>query len=285
MLLAAAAAYARRVRALARAGRPVPARRPISFAAGLIATAAVLAPPVDALADSRLFWVHMCQHLVVGDLAPLAVVAGLDGRIARPLLALRPVRALRPLAHPVVALPLWVATMVAWHLPAAYEAALHSPPVHAGQHACFFAAGALAWAAVLEPLPGPAWFGAGRRAAYVLAFRLFGTALGNVFVFSGHAFYSTYRTAPRTMGLSALADQRLGGIVMLAEGGVVTLAAFAWLFLRFAAESEAAQAAADAGANPAAAARAARYGRLPTPDDGNSAGDERRHRIHALGDS
>lgn len=262
VILAAGTAYARRVGTLAASGRPVARTRLALFATGLVLCAAAVAPSVDGLSD-RLFWVHMCQHLVLGDLAPLALVAGMDGRIVRPLLALRPVRALRPLAHPFAALPLWAANLYAWHLPPLYDGALAHPAVHALEHGLFAATGALAWTAVIEPLPGPRWFGAGARAAYVLGIRLLGTALGNVFIFSGHAFYAAYRDGPRTWGLSALADQRLAGIVMLTEGGIVTLAAFAWLFWRWASESEAAQLAVDAGARPAAAARAARYGRPP----------------------
>ena len=48
---------------------------------------------------------------------------------------------------------------------------------------------------------------------------------------------------------------------MMIEGSLVTIGALAWLFLRLARESELRQQLIEAGTDPAAAARAVRYGR------------------------
>ena len=106
----------------------------------------------------------MAQHVLIGELAPLAIVAGLTGPLLRPLLAYHWVQRLRVLAHPLVAWPLWALNLYLWHLPFLYEAALGHDCVHALEHVSFFTAGALFWAPVLEPLPAPAWFGSGRKA-------------------------------------------------------------------------------------------------------------------------
>ena len=66
----------------------------------------------------------MLQHVLIGDLAPLCLLAGLTGPLLRPLLALRPVERLRVLANPSVALPLWAVNLYLWHLPLLYEAAV-----------------------------------------------------------------------------------------------------------------------------------------------------------------
>jgi cytochrome c oxidase assembly factor CtaG len=207
----------------------------------------------------------MVQHLLLGDLAALLVVLGLDGAILRPLLALPLVRHLRVLAHPLVALPLWILNLFAWHLPAAYEAALAHAPVHALEHCLFFATGALMWAAVVEPLPGPAWFGAGWKAAYVLVVRTAAAALANVFIWAGTPIYGWYGTGERRSGVSPLTDQATAGAIMVVEGAVVTLLVFAWLFLRWTRESELRQSLEEGGADPARAARAARYGPATRP--------------------
>jgi putative membrane protein len=222
-LALAALLYARRAATLAGRGRPVPAARRLWFAAGLALLAVAIATPIDTIGEERLFWVHMLQHLLIGDLAAFCVVKGLTGPLLRPLLAFAPVRRLRVLAHPLVALPLWAAGLYAWHLPALYDAALAHGALHALEHATFFTAGALMWAAVIEPLPGVRWFNAGWKAAYVLAVRAAGTALAMVFIWSGRPLYDWYGTG--------LPDQRLGGLVMFTEGGIVTLLAFTWLFL------------------------------------------------------
>ena len=200
----------------------MPMHRQVWFGAGLALLAAALATPIDTIGEERLFWVHMVQHLLIGDLAAFCLVKGLSGPLLRPALALPAVARLRVLAHPLVALPLWVVNLYVWHLPGLYEAALAHAGLHALEHGMFFATGALMWAAVIEPLPGVPWFGQGWKAAYVLAVRTVGAGLANVFIWSGHPLYGRYDT---------LSDQVIGGAIMFTEGSIVTLLAFAWLFL------------------------------------------------------
>jgi putative membrane protein len=226
----AALLYARRATTLARRGRPVPVTRQIWFGTGLALLAVAIATPIDTIGEERLFWVHMVQHLLIGDLAAFCIVKGLTGPLLRPLLALPAIGRLRALAHPLVALPLWAVNLYVWHLPPLYEAALRHSGLHALEHAMFFATGALMWAAVIEPLPGVRWFGTGWKAAYVLAVRTVGAGLANVFIWSDQPLYSWYGTD--------LSDQMTGGLIMFTEGGIVTLLAFAWLFLGWMSEGE-----------------------------------------------
>jgi putative membrane protein len=253
--------YFRRARTLAQRGTPVPGWRRASFALALALVVFSLASPLEAFGEERLFFAHMLQHVILGDLAPLAFVAGLSGPVLRPILALPGVERLRVLANPLVALPVWAVTLYAWHLPELYEAALNHSSVHALEHLSFFTGGALMWAAVLEPLPGPAWFGTGAKLGYVVVVRLLETVLGNVFIWSGTVFYSTYEEAPRSWGISPLADQGIAGSIMMIEGSLVTVAALAWLFLRLAGEGELRQQLLERGLDPRAVNRAVRYGR------------------------
>lgn len=161
------------------------------------------------------FSTHMVQHLLLGDLGPLLIVLGLTGSVR--------------LAHPFAALPLWAAVLVAWHLTPLYDAALDHIWLHQLEHLCFVVAGFLLWASIL--LEGPSWFTAARRLPYVLAMWLVSLALSQVFIWSGHSYYSRY----------SISDQRTGGGVMLIEGSFVMLGIVVWLLLRVLAESEARQ--------------------------------------------
>jgi hypothetical protein len=67
-------------------------------------------------------------------------------------------------------------------------------------------------------------------------------------------------------------DQNLAGIVMMAEGGAVTLAALAWLFLRLASEGELRQRLIEEGLDPVQVKRAVRYGRGRELGEGTSPG-------------
>lgn len=256
-----ALAYARRVRTLRRRGAPVPAWRRGSFALGIALLFVALVSPVAELGEEQFFSFHMVQHLLLGDLAPLALLAGLTGPVLRPVLALPAVTKLRVLVHPLVALPLWAANLLLWHLPFAYDAALTNGAVHALEHLSFLTAGMVMWGAVLEVLPGPAWFGSGAKLGYVVLVRLVSTALGNVFVWTGSVLYPTYEGAGERWGISPLADQGIAGGVMMIEGSLVTIGAFAWLFLRLASEGELRQELVEQGLDPQTVSRAVRYGR------------------------
>src|SRR5690349_17207226 len=135
------ALYWRRARTLAQRGRTVRRLRVVAFAAGLLTMLAALVSPIDTIGEERLFSVHMLQHLLLGDVGALLLVLGLDGRLLRPLLRVRLVHQLRVLAHPLVALPLWAANFVVWHLPAFFDAALRNDAIHALQHSLFVAFG------------------------------------------------------------------------------------------------------------------------------------------------
>jgi putative membrane protein len=255
-----ALAYWRRTRTLERRGTPVSRARRLSFGLGIALAALALASPIDALGE-RLFTFHMVQHLLLGDLAALAVVAGLTGPVLRPVLAVGAVERLRVLAHPLVALPLWTANLFVWHLPPLYEAALAHGAVHALQHVLFFSFGALMWAPVVEVLPGPMWFGTAAKFGYVVVVRMVTTVLGNVFFWAGAVFYATYERTEPLFGLSPLADQATAGAVMMIEGSLVTLGALAWLFLKLWREGELRQELLERGLDPRVVRRAVRYGR------------------------
>jgi len=253
--------YARRVRTLRAQGVEVPRWRVWSFGTGIALALFALVSPIDVLGEQRFLFLHMTQHIILGDLAPLFVVLGLTGPILRPVLALPGVSRLRVLAHPLVALPFWAANLYVWHIPFLYEAAIHHDAIHALEHFLFFTGGALMWAAVLETVPAPEWFGTGAKLGYVAVVRLLEAVLGNIFIWSGTVFYSTYDVAGGRWSLSPLGDQGLAGAIMMVEGSIVTIVVLAWLFLRLASEGELRQQLLERGVDPRAVRRAVRYGR------------------------
>jgi putative membrane protein len=263
MLLLGAAGflYYRRATTLAARGSPVELWRRLVFGLGLGLAFLAVASPIHAFGEEQFFSAHMLQHIMLGDLAPLCMVAGLTGPLLRPVLALPAVMRLRFLTLPYVAFPIWAVNLLLWHLPVAYQAALHHSGIHAVQHLLFFTCGALMWAPVVEVLPGPEWFGTGMKLGYIAAVRVVETILGNVFVWSGGVFYAVYQHPVDRWGISAHADQGIAGGMMMLEGSLVTLGALAWLFLRWARESEERQKLLDQGVDRRAATRAVRYGR------------------------
>ena len=256
-----ALAYGVRARTLFRRGQPVPGWRIALFALGIVLLVLAVASPIARIGEEELFAFHMAQHLLLGDLAPLCLLAGLTGPLLRPLLALPGVMRLRVLANPFVALPVWAANLVFWHVPFFYEAAVENGAVHALEHTAFFTAGIVLWLPVLETLPAPEWFGSGAKLGYIVGVRLVATALGNVFVWSGGPFYDVHETGDDYLGLSPEGDQSLAGSLMMLEGSLVTVIAIAWLFLRMAQEGEIRQQLLERGHDPRTVRRAVRYRR------------------------
>jgi cytochrome c oxidase assembly factor CtaG len=261
MLVVLGLAYARRAATLRARGHPVPWARVACFTAGLLVLVVAVVSPVHELAEEYLF-VHMLQHVLLGDLAPLLVLAGLTGPLLRPLLALGPVGRLRALANPLVAFGVWATTLLVWHLPVLYDAAVRHEAVHALEHFSFFAAGIALWLPVVETLPAPEWFGTGSKLVYIVAVRSVESLLGNVLLWiAGTPLYGVYVRHHELIVITPATDQSLAGAVMLVEGTLVTLPVLVVLFLRLQTEAEARQSLLERGIDPRRARRAVRYGR------------------------
>jgi putative membrane protein len=186
--------------------------------------------PLASWGEHRSFAAHMAQHLLLGDLAPLALAIAVAGRVSM---------------HPALSAAAWAANLSAWHIPALYEAALHHESVHLLQHVTLFAAGALLWSAVLSPRWGvPARLGA------VAGMMLVSLGLSSVLLWWPHVVYSTYRHAHTLSGISPLPDQRVGGGLMLLEGSLVAFAVAGWLILQLLREQPVSRAAEDASPSP-----------------------------------
>ncbi len=228
-----ATAYSFRALTLSREGRPVPTWRVVCFATGLLLAVAAFLSPLAHLSDELLLG-HMTQHLLIADIGALLIVLGLTGPLLQPLLANRSLGWLRHLAHPLVALPLWAVDLYVWHIPALYQGALGSEPLHALQHASFIGFGVLMWMPLVGPLPQPSWFGIPAKIGYLVGVRFAGTVLGNVLMWSNEIFYPDYAAGEADWDISPLTDQSIAGVIMTVEGGFVTLGVLAWLVLLWA---------------------------------------------------
>lgn len=230
--------YAKRVRTLAGEGHsnPVPGWRQACFYSGFVTIAVALTSLGGA--SQELLLAHMVEHLLLGDIAALLIVLGLTGPLIAPVLRIRFFDRLRILAHPLIAFPLWAIDLYAWHLPIFYQAALRNTGVHALEHAMFLGFGINMWMCLFGPLPMPSWFGNFGKLVYIIAVRLTGTVLGNIFLWSGTVFYPFYIHGDAVYHVSPLADQNIAGAVMMVEESLLTLGLFCWLFLRTAREGE-----------------------------------------------
>lgn len=209
-----------------------PRWRIVCFAAGAVLLAATAVTPLDAL-SFHLLSAHLLQNVVLAEWAPALVLLGLPPALAA---SLARIPAIGFLTRPAVALSVWLATYVVWHLPPLYDAALEHPAtlLHL-EHGSYFAAGCLLWWPVLHDEP---WrMVAGMRAAYVFAAFVLASPIGLLLALLPEPVYSYY-DGGGLWGLSDLTDQQIAGVTMASEQAVVFFAAFAVFLLRFLREEE-----------------------------------------------
>ena len=140
----AAVLYWQRAMELAWDERPVPLWRQLCFGSGLVVIAIALFSPIGHISE-ELVIAHMGEHLLLGDIATLLLVLGMTRSLLQPILAIRVFNRLQILTHPAVALPLWGINLFFWHVPAIYQAAYGTAPIHALEHATFIFFGCLMW--------------------------------------------------------------------------------------------------------------------------------------------
>jgi len=206
---------------------------------GVAVLFAALVSPVDALGEQTASF-HMVQHLLIADLAPIALTLALTKHILRPLTRRlqRIERAAGPFGHPAFGVVAYVGVMWAWHVPALYDAALSSPLVHGIEHLTFGAAGLLYWWHLLSPVRSRLRLGGLGPVAYMASTKLLVGLLGIVLAFSPTAFYAYDFGGLRVLGMSELDDQHVAGLIMAVEQSIVMGIALAYLFARMLTESE-----------------------------------------------
>ena len=224
-------------------GRGATALHALAFAGAILALLAALASPIDGLGDRYLFSMHMLQHVLLGDIAPLLLLLSLSRVIMRPLTRrlMSVERALGPLAHPLTGLFLWLGIMYLWHVPALYDAALEHPLVHVLEHFAFFTAGIAVWWPLIQPVPMRRRMTGLWPLAYVGAAKFGLAALGLYLTWSSNVLYPFYEDAPRIWGLTAIQDQNMGGAIMMVEQSLTFVIVLVAVFVGMLTRSEAEQ--------------------------------------------
>ena len=214
-------------------GLTAPRRRVAAFAAALAVLFVCLNGPLHNLSDGYLFSAHMVQHLVLMLVFPPLLLYGTPASVVEPLLRPAGVRRLAAWAtRPLAAGAIFTAPIVAWHFPGAYNAALVHHDLHIVQHLVFLATAVVMWWPILAPLPA-------MRAPhpvqliYLFLLGIPMSVVGALITLADGVLYPFYETAPRVWGLSPLADQQIGGLIMWVPGGLIfwlamTVVWFSW---------------------------------------------------------
>jgi len=207
-----------------------------SFLTGLAVLWLAIGSPMDGFADALLS-AHMVEHLLLMSFVPPLVLYGwpqvplLRGLpklvvkwVAAPIIR---TRWLRAVGHwsvtPVVA---WLAmnlTLLAWHVPAAYDFALENEGWHVVEHICFLGTSILFWWCLMRPWPSDRKRPGLGMLVYLVTADLINTALSAFLAFVGRPIYTYYATQPNIFHVSLDGDQVLGAVIMWVIGSMVFL--------------------------------------------------------------
>lgn len=172
------------------------------------------------------FGVHMAVHMGVVAVAAPLLAAGLAGG------ALDPARRwpdgwMAAPWWPLLASAIEFVVVWAWHLPHLHVLARHAWPAHALEQASFLGAGVLLWLAALGEGTGGGRERAGAGALALLLTATHMTLLGVLLASAPRVLYGHGGAVAE-----ALWQQQLGGVLMLAIGGVAYLVGALGLLVR-----------------------------------------------------
>lgn len=212
-----------------------PLGRFATFAGAMALVVISLNGPIHDLSDQYLFSTHMVQHLIMAQLFAPLLLLGIP-----PWLWQRMVGRgwLASLWHAISRVPIgFVAYAVVfsiWHVPLLYNLMMRDHDYHVAMHLMVMATAVLMWwpiiggDAVRRPLPAPA------QVLYLAAIGTPMIAVAAMVTLANQPLYEWYWLAPRYMGMSALDDQRLGGLLMWVPGGLFWWGAASIVFFRWA---------------------------------------------------
>lgn len=219
VLAAMSGLYEWRSRAGGASARPRDVER-LRFHTGVLVLAVALLPPLRLVADRELFVAHAVQQLLLMLAAPPLLVTGMPAGMVRGLLS-RPVagRVLRALTPATRAFVVFNILLAATHLPPIYVAAMESDALRLVLHLATVAASMLMWWPLLSPLEELPRLSYPLQMLYCFALSI-PMSIVSVFIVAARTPMYAYGDAPLRWGMTALEDQRAGGLVMWLPSGL-----------------------------------------------------------------
>ncbi|MGI8607959.1 MAG: cytochrome c oxidase assembly protein [Candidatus Dormibacteria bacterium] len=215
--------------------RPNDPGRPVYLWLGYLCFFIALVTPVDAASDRYLLTAHMIQHILITMVGPPLILAGLPLGMSRYLP--------RFLGNPWLTVLLFNGVLLAWHIPALYQATLLNEDIHVLEHVLFVGTAFLFWVPVVGPVAESRGMPPLIKIGYLALAGIPPTVIGMTLALAPFVMYPFYSAQPRLFAaLGAVVDQQLAGLLMFGLGNLIYFVPISVIFLRISEEPEAVQA-------------------------------------------
>ncbi len=225
---------------VARGGRSFPTGNLVAFALAIVTLLLILQSPLHHLADDYLFSAHMVQHLMLTLVVAPLLLLGTPSWLVRPLVDRGWVRhAARSSLYPVAAFLAFNVPFALIHFPALYDGLFGSELSHRATHVALLGLALLTWLPLASPVPDviPRLSAPGGM-LYCFVQTIPGGIVGSLLTFVDWVVFQHYGAKPMLLGVSPVADQQLGGLLMWVVGGTYFLLILTVIFFRWADREE-----------------------------------------------
>ncbi|MDG2428626.1 MAG: cytochrome c oxidase assembly protein [Acidimicrobiales bacterium] len=176
--------------------------------------------PVHDIAEAHLYAVHMVQHLMLTLIVPPLFLLAMPAWLARLLILEggRGSKALRRMAHPVVAGVLFNALTALTHWSGVVQWSFDSGAFHYSVHLALFVSALLMWVPVVAPLP-ELRISVPSQMIYLFLMSVIPTIPAAWLTFAEGTVYKHYDDGFEAFGVTVTSDQQAAGLIMKLIGG------------------------------------------------------------------
>ncbi len=225
--------------------------RVLAFAGGTLTLGLALLGPLAEWAESVALSAHMIQHLLMTLVVPPLWLLGTPDWLIAPITRVPGgFRVGYVLTRPVVAFALAATTLIVWHIPVVFEAALYRESIHILEHLALLGSGVLAWWPVAGSLPAWPRPAPPARLLYLFLATIPMTAVASPITLADGLLYPFYARTAAPWPLSPRADQELAGVLMWVVGSLGYLVAGTIVFFQWAGREDAEAGAAALSSEP-----------------------------------
>lgn len=214
---------------------PLERRRLLAFIAAIVLIALMLLTPIDMIARTQLFMVHMLQVVVLVTLCSPLLLYSCPAWLVQPVIDNRMTRPIvRFLTQPVIASCIFNITFLIWYTPRIYSATLTNGTLYHVELWAVLLTSLLNWWPLIGPVRLLHQMSYPMKMLYAFVDGQPVDIFAFLLVFTEVVFYPQYMV-PRSFtsfGFNSLADQTIGGSLLLIPG-LVDLVVMSPLFFRW----------------------------------------------------